>query len=70
MQAKFTIMKEVTDENRDEVVSLVEALFSGLLDGKVTYVQGTLTVVTDEARAHTLEQAGEALGITVTTKPM
>lgn len=68
-QVKFTVVNEITDENRGEVTSLIESLFEGLLSGKITYVQGTLTVVASESQAEAIQHSAEALGIQVTSKP-
>jgi len=68
-QVKFTVVNEVTDENRGQVTTLVESLFSGLMDGKITYMQGTLTVIASDSQAEAIQRSAEALGIQVTSKP-
>lgn len=68
-QVKFTVVGEVNEGNRGSMTSLIESLFSGLLDGKVTFLQGTITVVTTETQAHAIEAAAQTLGANVTVKP-
>lgn len=69
VQVKFTIAAAVDQANQGQMTSLLEALFSGFLAGDVTFVAGTVQVVTSKQQAQAIQSAAEALSATVSVKP-
>lgn len=69
MQVKFTVATAVDESNQGQMTNLIESLFSGLLEGKVTFVAGTIQVVATSQQAQAIQEAAEAMGVTVSVKP-
>ena len=66
---KFTVAAAVDDTNRGSMTSLVESLYSGLLGGDITFVAGTIQMVTSSQQATVIKSAAAELGIAVSEKP-
>lgn len=69
VQVKFTVAAAVDDTNRGRMTGLVESLYSGLLGGDITFVAGTIQMVTSSQQATLIKSAAAELGIAVSEKP-
>jgi hypothetical protein len=69
VQVKFTVVTEVSEANRGATVSLVESLFSGLVDGQISFLSGTVQLVTTTKNAEEIRTAAQVLGVVLTVKP-